>query len=153
MRYFLFSLTVRTTPIILAEVWLSWLSLFHVPLSARWSSWLAAHYASRHPLSQTSSAKVLLAVSFTPGVTGLNPIWTNLPQITQLCSMCCSEETTAKLVYCDSSLPVTVVAMQFLFLPGQKKYGATMKALTTVNKHTPRRRTDYRLSSLLRLIS
>ena len=44
-----------------------------------------------------SSAKWLL----------LNLIWTDLSWITVLCDVCCVEETTAGLVYCDSFLPVT----------------------------------------------
>ena len=34
----------------------------------------------------------------------INPVWTYLPHITQLCGLCCVEETTARLVYCDSVL-------------------------------------------------
>ena len=52
----------------------------------------------------------------------VNPLWTHLPQITQLCALCCLEETTAQQVYCDSFLPTTAVTMQFLLLPGQKNY-------------------------------
>ena len=37
--------------------------------------------------------------------------WTHLPQVTQLCDLCCVEETPAELVYCDSFLTVTVVTV------------------------------------------
>ena len=36
---------------------------------------------------------------------------THLPHITPLCGLCCVEETTAKLVYCDSYPPITAVTM------------------------------------------
>ena len=34
----------------------------------------------------------------------LNPLWIRLSRITQLCSLCCTEETTAKSAYLDISL-------------------------------------------------
>ena len=44
----------------------------------------------------------------------LNPISTHLPHITQLCGLCWVEETTSKLVYCDSFLPITAVTIHCL---------------------------------------
>ena len=41
--------------------------------------------------------------------------------LTLLSDLCCLEETTATVVYSDSFLPTTAVAIQFLLLPGQKK--------------------------------
>ena len=35
---------------------------------------------------------------------GLSPVWTHLPRITQLSRLCCVEEATAQVVYCDSFL-------------------------------------------------
>ena len=48
------------------------------------------------------------------------------------CGLCCVEETTLTPVHCDSFLPVTAATMQFLLLPGPKKWGAPEKTLTTV---------------------
>ena len=47
--------------------------------------------------------------------------WTDLPHITQLCGLCCLEETAARLVHFDRFLPVTALTIQFLLLPGKKK--------------------------------
>ena len=46
-------------------------------------------------------------------------------KITQLGGLCCVEDTTAKLVYCDSFLPIKSVTLQFSH-EGKKK-GATTK--------------------------
>ena len=51
----------------------------------------------------------------------LNPVWTDYPQITVLCDVYDAEETTARLVYSESFLPITAVTMQFLLVPGRKK--------------------------------
>ena len=61
----------------------------------------------------TSPSCVVCAV-----LKGLQPHW---PHITQLCGLCCVEEATARLVYCDSFLPVTAVTMEFLLQPGKRK--------------------------------
>ena len=31
----------------------------------------------------------------------LNPVWSPLSQTTQLCDLCCGEETLTRLAYCD----------------------------------------------------
>ena len=85
-----------------------------------------------------------------------------MPQITQLCGLCCGEETTAKPVDCDSFLPITAVAMQFLPLTGDKEVSYNYETLTAVKKKKKEkekklikkfvyqnRYEDYRLSSLL----
>ena len=36
-----------------------------------------------------------------------NTVWTHFPRITQLCGLCCLEETTQTLVYCDVLLRIT----------------------------------------------
>ena len=46
----------------------------------------------------------------------LNLIWTHLHQISQLCGLCCLEETTATLVHCDVFLHITAATMHFLLL-------------------------------------
>ena len=69
--------------------------------------------------------------------------------LTQLCGLCCVEETTARLVYCDSVLPVTTLTMQFLLLPGQRKSGAIGNTVKDSYQNWSK---DCRLSSLLRVI-
>ena len=49
-------------------------------------------------------------------VKSFNPFWSQLPQITQLYGLCCVEETTTKLVYCDGFFRITSVTIQFLLL-------------------------------------
>ena len=51
----------------------------------------------------------------------INPIWTYLPHINQLSGLCCPEETTAKLVHCDSFSPVTAVTMPFFSSTREKE--------------------------------
>ena len=46
----------------------------------------------------------------------------------------CVEETTVRLVYCDSFLPITAVAMQFLLLAREKEVRCHYKTLTTIEK-------------------
>ena len=55
----------------------------------------------------------------------LNPVWTDLPQITQLWSLCCIEEATARLVYCDIFLPVTAVMSAILISAFTKEVRCT----------------------------
>ena len=126
---------------------------------------------SKKTKSKASSTDNLTSDAIILGGDGaLNPIWTHSPQITQLCGLCCVEETTTKRVYCDSFPPIEAVGMQFLLPPGQKKKGVTTKTWTTVktNKQTNKQTNtpsilyiyiyqnwyrDYRLSSLLRVVS
>ena len=53
--------------------------------------------------------------------TMFNPVWTHLPQITQLCGLCCDEETSTIFVDCACFLPITALTMRFLLLPGEMK--------------------------------
>ena len=87
------------------------------------------------------------------GVPILIPIWTHLPQVTQLSDMCCLAETPAKLVYCDISLQITAKTMQLLPLTGQNKKHITTTLLTTVNKLIPNCCKDNGLTSLLRALA
>ena len=57
----------------------------------------------------------------------LNPIWTSLPQITVLCDVCRVEETTARLVYCDSFLSITQQQRKFDFYQDERSKGETTK--------------------------
>ena len=54
-----------------------------------------------------------------------NPVWTDLPQITQLCDLSCLEETTARLVCCDRFLPVTAVTNAILTSTFTKEFRCT----------------------------
>ena len=44
----------------------------------------------------------------------INPIQPDLPQVTQHCDMCCHEQTSAELVFCDFFLQIKSKTMQFL---------------------------------------
>ena len=70
------------------------------------------------------------------GVRYLTLIWTDLTQVTQLCSLCRPEETAAKLTYRHSFHRVTAVKMLFLHVTGWKQSGNSMKWLAAVN-HKP----------------
>ena len=63
----------------------------------------------------------------------VNPICTDWPHVTQVCGLCCFDETTVKLIYCDSVLPITAVTMQFLPLPGStEEVRCSHELLTTL---------------------
>ena len=94
----------------------SWTNLIS-PLSRKFTT-----ICKQYPLvdSYNNEISLLSALSTLSGLLCLR----------SLSDLCCVEETPTKLVYCDSVLSITEVAMQFLLLPGQKKSGVTTKTLT-----------------------
>ena len=104
------------------------------------NSWQHVDWGSKHSRSTAEEEE-------------FNPFWTCFPQLTQLCGLCCLEETTAKLVYCDSLLQTTAVTIHFLLLTGQKKLCLTTVKRWQLLKNIWNWNKDYRMSSLLSVLS
>ena len=67
------------------------------------------------------------------GTVHVNPARTLSPRITQLCGLCCPEQTTANLADPDISSPVAAVTMQFSHLTGRKKKSVPTKSISSAN--------------------
>ena len=63
----------------------------------------------------------------------VNPIWVHLPHITQLCGLCCLEETPAELYYSNSLPPVTAVCLLVSCLTSQQHASASQGRICSDN--------------------